>query len=69
MRKLVQDGQVKVAAAAAKITKGLGDVAHFVLSTKGMINLAIQNIPQAALPWAGVCVGLQVGAPIDDSTA
>lgn len=61
MRKLVQDGQVKVAA-AAKITKGLGDVAQFVLSAKGMIDLAIQNIPQAALPWAGVCVGLQVSA-------
>jgi hypothetical protein len=66
MRKLVQDGQVRVAA-AAKITKGLGDVAHFVLSAKDMIDLAIQNIPQAALPWAGVCVGLQVSARIDES--
>ncbi len=61
MRKLVHDGQVKVAA-AAKITKGLGEVAHFVRSAKGMIDLAIQNIPQAALPWAGVCIGLQVSA-------
>jgi hypothetical protein len=68
MRKLVQDGQVKVAA-AAKITRGLGDVAHFVLSAKVMIDLAIQNIPQAALPWAGVCVGLQVSARVDNSAA
>jgi hypothetical protein len=68
MRKLVQDGQKKVAS-AAKITKGLGDAAHFVLSAKGMIDLAVQNIPQAALPWAGVCVGLQVSARIDDSAA
>ncbi|KAK3363907.1 hypothetical protein B0T25DRAFT_55606 [Lasiosphaeria hispida] len=25
-----------------------------------MIDLAIQNISQAALPWAGVCIGLQI---------
>jgi hypothetical protein len=59
MRRLVREGQVK-AATAAKITKGIGDVAKFVLSAKAMIDLAIENIPQAALPWAGVCVALQV---------
>ena len=59
MRKLVEEGQAKVAT-AYRITKGLGDVAKFVLSAKAMIDLAVQNIPQAALPWAGVCVGLQV---------
>jgi hypothetical protein len=60
MEDLVKKGQSKVAT-ASKITKGVGDVAQFVLSAKGMIDAAIQNIPQAALPWAGVCVGLQVG--------
>ncbi len=59
MRKLVEEGQAKVTT-ASKLTNGLGDVAHFVLSVKAMIDLAVQNIPQAALPWAGVCVGLQV---------
>ena len=59
MKKLVEEGQAKVST-ASKITKGVGDVAQFILSAKGMIDLAIQNIPQAALPWAGVCVGLQV---------
>ena len=59
MKKLVEEGQAKVST-ASKITRGVGDVAQFILSTKGMIDVAIQNIPQAALPWAGVCVGLQV---------
>jgi hypothetical protein len=59
MKKLVEEGQAKVST-ASKVTKGVGDVAQFILSAKGMIDLAIQNIPQAALPWAGVCVGLQV---------
>jgi hypothetical protein len=61
MKKLVEDGQAKVSA-ASKITNAVGDVAQFILSAKGMIDLAIQNIPQAALPWAGVCIGLQVSS-------
>ncbi|KAK4099088.1 hypothetical protein N658DRAFT_517534 [Parathielavia hyrcaniae] len=44
------------------ITNGVGDVASFVLSAKGLIDLAVQSVPQAALPWAGVCVGLQVSS-------
>ncbi|PQE28651.1 vegetative incompatibility het-e-1 protein [Rutstroemia sp. NJR-2017a WRK4] len=56
---LVKEGQSKVAT-PSKITKGVGDIAQFVLSAKGMIDAAIQNIPQAALPWAGVCIGLQI---------
>jgi N-terminal domain of NWD NACHT-NTPase len=59
MKKLVEEGQAEVST-ASKITRGVGDVAQFILLAKGMIDLAIQNIPQAALPWAGVCVGLQV---------
>lgn len=60
MEDLVKKGQSKVTT-VSKISKGVGDVAQFVLSAKGMIDAAIQNIPQAALPWAGVCIGLQVG--------
>jgi hypothetical protein len=59
MRKLVEDGQAKFST-LSKITQGVGDAVQFVLSAKAMIDLAIQNIPQAALPWAGVCIGLQV---------
>ena len=68
MRRLVEEGQARVAT-TAKITKGVGDVAQFVLSAKAMIDLAIQNIPQAALPWAGVCIGLQVSNRTSSSPA
>ncbi|KAL2015568.1 hypothetical protein VTK56DRAFT_5217 [Thermocarpiscus australiensis] len=59
MRELVEKGQAKIST-PSKITKGVGDVAQFILSAKPIIDSAIQNIPQAALPWAGVCVGLQI---------
>ncbi|KAK4109346.1 hypothetical protein N656DRAFT_716293, partial [Canariomyces notabilis] len=59
MRKLVEEGQAKISK-LLKITQGVGDAAQFVLSAKAMVDLAIQNIPQAALPWAGVCIGLQI---------
>ena len=54
-------GRAKISR-ASKITNGVGDVAGFVLSVKGIIDLAVQSVPQAALPWAGVCVGLQVSS-------
>jgi hypothetical protein len=47
MKKLVEEGQAKVAK-ASKITRGVGDFANAILSVKPMIDLAIQNIPQAA---------------------
>jgi hypothetical protein len=62
MEKLLENGQAKIRK-ASKMTKIVGAVAETVLSVKPVIDLAIQNIPQAApaaLPWAGVCVGLQV---------
>ncbi|EAW20787.1 NACHT and WD40 domain protein [Aspergillus fischeri NRRL 181] len=59
LKKLVSDGQKKIET-SSNIKMAVGDVAQFILSAKGMIDLAIQNIPQAALPWAGVCIGLQI---------
>ncbi|KAK0650005.1 WD40-repeat-containing domain protein [Cercophora newfieldiana] len=59
MRKLVEEGQANIST-LSKITQGVGDAVQFVLSAKAMVDLAIQNIPQAALPWAGVCIGLQI---------
>ncbi|KAJ4864454.1 WD domain, g-beta repeat domain-containing protein [Trichoderma breve] len=59
MKKLVEGGLAKIST-PSKLTKGMGDVAQFIISAKGSIDAAIQNIPQAALPWAGVCIGLQI---------
>lgn len=61
MKRLLEEGRAKVST-LSKIMKGVGDVAEFILSAERMIDLAIQNIPQAALPWAGVCIGLQVSS-------
>ena len=62
MRELVHKGQEKISKASS-ITTGVGEVADFILSTKAMVDLVLQSVPQAApaaLPWAGVCLGLQV---------
>lgn len=59
IKKLVVEGQKKIST-SLKIIEAVGDVAQFILSAKGMIDVAIQNTSQAALPWVGVCMGLQV---------
>jgi hypothetical protein len=63
MKTLLVDGQMKIFR-SSNFMKGAGDVAQFILSTKTLVDSAIQSIPQAALPWAGVCVGLQVSIRI-----
>ncbi|QPG99376.1 hypothetical protein C2857_001620 [Epichloe festucae Fl1] len=59
MRDLVMKGRDKFAN-DSKMAQTVGDVASFVLQARGVIDVAIRNVPQAALPWAGVCVGLQI---------
>ena len=59
MKKFVEAGQAKIAT-SSRLTKGVGNVAEFIQKIKPIVDTAIGNIPQAALPWAGVCVGLQV---------
>ncbi|TWU78366.1 hypothetical protein ED733_008669 [Metarhizium rileyi] len=59
MRDLVQRGREKFAD-DSRLAQTVGDVAGFVLQARGVIDVAIKNVPQAALPWAGVCVGLQI---------
>jgi len=55
MKMLVENGKAK-AAKAPKITKAVDDFAQAILSIKPIIDP--QAVP-AALPWAGVCFGLQ----------
>ncbi|KAK5989962.1 Vegetative incompatibility protein HET-E-1 [Cladobotryum mycophilum] len=59
MKKAMDEGRKKFAT-SSKIMQMAGDVSQFILSAKAMIDVAIQNVPQAALPWAGVCLGLQI---------
>ncbi|PIG83846.1 hypothetical protein AARAC_001872 [Aspergillus arachidicola] len=62
MEELLIKGRAKVAK-ASKISKVVGAIANSILLTKPIIDTAIKTIPHAApaaLPWAGVCVGLQI---------
>ncbi|KAK4075235.1 hypothetical protein Purlil1_12725 [Purpureocillium lilacinum] len=59
MKKFVKAGQAKIAT-SSRLTKGVGNVAEFIHKIKPIVDTAIGNLPQAALPWVGVCVGLQI---------
>ena len=62
MGESVQKGREKISIVSS-ITAGVGEVADFILSANKMVDLVLQSVPQAAptaLPWAGVCLGLQV---------
>jgi hypothetical protein len=64
MKMLVEIGKAQFAK-ASKITKAVGDFAKAILLIKPIIDPVIQYTPQtapAALPWAGVCFGLQVSS-------
>ena len=64
MVQLVRTGLKKVEK-ASKITKTMGAFAEAVLAAKPLADLVIQTVPHAApaaLPWAGVCAGLQVSS-------
>ncbi|KAK0760127.1 LOW QUALITY PROTEIN: hypothetical protein N5P37_007207 [Trichoderma harzianum] len=65
MRKLVEEGQARLSVSTtSNVLNGVGAVAEFIDSVKGLVDAAVGNIPQAALPWAGVCIGLQNGVVV-----
>ncbi|KAI0550554.1 WD40-repeat-containing domain protein [Xylaria curta] len=59
MRELVKRGLERIEKASKRTTK-VGNITNFILSSKRIVDLAVQNVPQAALPWAGVCLGLEI---------
>lgn len=64
MEDAVKAGTQKIASSkSAKATSAVNSVSSFVLKFKDVIDLAVGTNPQAALPWAGVCIGLQARSP------
>ncbi|KAF4629030.1 hypothetical protein G7Y89_g9119 [Cudoniella acicularis] len=59
LQDLVKKGQKNIDT-TSKIAEGVDNVIEYIDKAKDMISVAIGNIPQAALPWAGVCLGLQI---------
>ena len=59
MKAAINRGKAKIET-SDKITNATGEVVSFINKFKGVVDVAVSSNPQAALPWAGVCVGLQV---------
>ncbi|KAN0075115.1 WD40 repeat-like protein [Elaphomyces granulatus] len=69
MTRLVQAGLEKTEA-EANVKKGAGEAIQVVLSAKDMIGSVINDVPQAALAWTGVCLALQIFLnPISETKA
>lgn len=62
MKQLVTAGLAKIER-EAKIKENVEKSVQVILQAKEIISSAISTIPQAALPWAGVCVALEVLLP------
>ncbi|KAJ3579308.1 hypothetical protein NPX13_g1259 [Xylaria arbuscula] len=59
MRNIIEEGRRRIAT-TSKVAEGLSNAVGYIEGVKGLISAAIADIPQAALPWAGVCIGLQI---------
>ncbi|KAN0080741.1 hypothetical protein V8E54_003945 [Elaphomyces granulatus] len=69
MTRLVQAGLEKTET-EANVKKGAGEAIQVVLSAKDMIGSVINDVPQAALAWTGVCLALQIFLnPISETKA
>lgn len=55
----IKSGQERIHK-STKATSAVGKVSGFVLKFKDVVDFAVGTNPQAALPWAGVCIGLTV---------
>ncbi|KAN0075156.1 hypothetical protein V8E54_007767 [Elaphomyces granulatus] len=69
MTRLVQAGLEKTET-EANVKKGAGEAIQVVLSAKDLIGSVINDVPQAALAWTGVCLALQIFLnPISETKA
>jgi hypothetical protein len=59
MQNLVHEGLDRTEKAAS-VKQGLGNVLQAVQTARGLMDSAVQFVPQAAIVWAGVCLGLEV---------
>lgn len=67
MKMLIKEGQRRIAR-TTRVMEKIGTVIEFVQYAKGAIDVAVETNPQAALPWAGVCVGLEVSSRVSTMT-
>lgn len=63
MKKIVKQGLVKVEK-AKRVTEGYGKFFQLVTPFKSVLDAGLQNVPQAALPWAVVSASLDVSDSI-----
>ena len=64
MARLVRAGLEKTET-EANVKKRAGEAIQVVLSAKDMIDSVINDVPQAALAWTGVCLALQVSLLVE----
>ncbi|KAL7793793.1 WD40-repeat-containing domain protein [Trichoderma ceciliae] len=69
MRCLIQTGQDKIEG-ENKVKSGMRDIMGIIMPMKNLISSTIQAAPQAALPWAIVCMSLEIlQNPLNESEA
>jgi hypothetical protein len=59
LKDAIKSGQERIHKSISA-TNAVGKVSNFALKFKHVIDFAVGTNPQAALPWAGVCIGLTV---------
>lgn len=59
MRDFVEEARIKLSETSTT-SKVVHNVLQFIDSIKTTIGSALSNVPQATLPWAGVCIVVQV---------
>ena len=64
MTQLIKAGLEKTET-EANVKKRAGEAIQVVLSAKDMIDSVINNVPQAALAWTGVCLALQLSLLVE----